>query len=508
MKKRDLKVPVPEKQQVDIVYVVDKDGNLMMPTTRKGRIRHLLKDGKARIFKRTPFTVQLLYDTPDKKQDLVLSVDPGRTNIGVSVLTKTGKVVYSANVTTRNKDIPKLMKERKAHRQASRRGERLRRKRRARANNTTTTFPSGRKLPGYKEGVMNLKDIINSEARFNNRKRPISWFTPTARQLLQTFQSITKHIQRFLPITDIAVELNKFAFMKMEDGSVFGVDFQNGKLKGYTDVREYVEVRQDHKCYLCGKEIEHVHHIVPRRENGSDNADNLVGLCKNCHDKVHQGKKKISLKGFHKKYAGTSVLNQSLPYFIQWLMGEFGELHVRTCLGWQTKENRESLNLDKDHYLDAISIASFCYGIQDITVLANSRKILQFRNHNRQRINNQRERTYKLDGNMIAKNRRPREEQPKGTLALSDWFSKVSEEQGRHKAMQLRSRLKVEKSVRRYNSLGRTLPGQIFLFKGNAYIMSGQISNGVYLRAVGCENFNFPAKDCTFLKSKRSLVYA
>ena len=52
--------------------------------------------------------------------------DPGRTNIGVAVLEllETAKVVFTADVETRNKEIPKLMRKRKAHRMSSRRGER------------------------------------------------------------------------------------------------------------------------------------------------------------------------------------------------------------------------------------------------------------------------------------------------------------------------------------------------------------------------------------------------
>ena len=51
-------------------------------------------------------------------------IDPGRTNIGVSVVNKNAEPVFSAVVETRNKDIKKLMDERRAHRRAARTGER------------------------------------------------------------------------------------------------------------------------------------------------------------------------------------------------------------------------------------------------------------------------------------------------------------------------------------------------------------------------------------------------
>ena len=46
--------------------------------------------------------------------------------------------------------------------------------------NTLTEFPDGRKLPGFKDGKLAVKDIINQESRFNKRKRSARSLTPTA----------------------------------------------------------------------------------------------------------------------------------------------------------------------------------------------------------------------------------------------------------------------------------------------------------------------------------------
>lgn len=66
------------------VYVLNKDGKPLMPTTRCGHVRYLLKEKKARVVKTKPFTIQLLYETNDVVQPLYLGIDPGRTNIGVA----------------------------------------------------------------------------------------------------------------------------------------------------------------------------------------------------------------------------------------------------------------------------------------------------------------------------------------------------------------------------------------------------------------------------------------
>ena len=64
------------------VYVINKDGKPLMPTTRCGHVRYLLNNKLARVKKHKPFTIQLLYETPDIAETLIGGTDPGRTNIG------------------------------------------------------------------------------------------------------------------------------------------------------------------------------------------------------------------------------------------------------------------------------------------------------------------------------------------------------------------------------------------------------------------------------------------
>ena len=120
-----------------VAYVLSKDGRPLMPMRSHGRVRRLLKEGKAVVKSRVPFVIQLTYDLPDEHvQPVIVGIDPGRTNIGVCAIDEKGNPLYSAAVETRNKEIPTLMSERAAHRRASRSGERKRRQRRAKANHT------------------------------------------------------------------------------------------------------------------------------------------------------------------------------------------------------------------------------------------------------------------------------------------------------------------------------------------------------------------------------------
>lgn len=47
-----------------MVQVMNRNGYPLMPTERHGKVRRLLRDGKAKVRNHDPFTIQLLYDVP------------------------------------------------------------------------------------------------------------------------------------------------------------------------------------------------------------------------------------------------------------------------------------------------------------------------------------------------------------------------------------------------------------------------------------------------------------
>lgn len=84
-----------------MVYIQDINGKPMMPTTRHGKVRRLLKDKKAVVVNLCPFTIKLMYVTSDYKQEIVLGVDAGTKHVGLSATTKS-KELYSSEVILRN----------------------------------------------------------------------------------------------------------------------------------------------------------------------------------------------------------------------------------------------------------------------------------------------------------------------------------------------------------------------------------------------------------------------
>ena len=494
------------------VYVLDVDGNPLMPTRRYGWVRRMLKSGKADAVDSLPFTIRLKEKTGTRiLQPVIVGQDPGRSNIGMAAVRNDGTALYRVHCETRNKEIVGLMDNRRAFRRASRRGERLARKRLAKKLGTTAKNLNGRLLPGY-EKPLAVKDIINTEARFNNRIRPEGWLTPTAVQLLRTHLNLFKKVSGILPATEAVIEINQFAFMQLDDPDAKKreIDFCHGPLYGTGGIKAAVQIQQKDVCLLCGKHgIEHFHHIVPRSKRGSNTVNNIAGLCMECHKKVHMSQEaaeKLEKRkaGLVKRYGGASVLNQIIPSLVEGLAGQYpGHTHVTN--GWNTKEFREKYGLEKEHDIDAYCIAASILGNIQPKLEAETYEIKQFRKHNRALIHHQTERTYKYEGKTVAKNRKKRMEQK--TDSLEDWFISMTEKYGKEEAEWMRSRLTVQKSKRYYNTPGRMMPGTVFEYAGKRYVLTGQRTRGQYYLAYGQEKKNIQAKKVRVLKPNAGLVY-
>ena len=93
-----------------MVYVINVHGNPLMPC-KEAKARKLLKTNKAKIVKREPFTIQLLFECENQVQNITLGVDTGSKHIGLSATTNK-KELYAADVELRN-DIVNLLSSRR-----------------------------------------------------------------------------------------------------------------------------------------------------------------------------------------------------------------------------------------------------------------------------------------------------------------------------------------------------------------------------------------------------------
>ena len=198
------------------VYVISKSGKPLMPTKKLGKVRHLLKDGRAKVVQRTPFTIQLTYDSKEFTQNVTLGVDAGSKTIGLSATTDEYEI-YASNVILRN-DIVKLLSDRRALR-TSRRN----RKRRYRP------------------------------ARFDNRvkSKKKGWLAPSVQNKINTHINVIRDILKILPITKIIIEIAQFDIQKIKNPDISGTEYQQGEQLDFWNVREYVLCRDNHECQYC-----------------------------------------------------------------------------------------------------------------------------------------------------------------------------------------------------------------------------------------------------------------
>ena len=299
------------------------DGRPLMPTIRHGKVRWLLKNHHAKVVKKSPFTIQLLYATKEYTQPITLGVDAGSKHIGISASTKE-KEVYAADIELRN-DIVELLATRREMRKSRR--------------NRKTRYRA---------------------PRFNNRisSKKEGWLAPSIRQKIETHLQVIERIHKILPISKIIIEVASFDAQKLKDDSINGIEYQNGEQTGFWNVREYVLHRDNHECKCChGKSkdsILNVHHIESRKTGGNA-PGNLITLCKTCHDAYHDGKIKKEFKR-QESYRDSAFMG-----IMRWtLYNKLKDTYpdVEGTYGYITKQKRIGKGLEKEHYNDAYCIAS------------------------------------------------------------------------------------------------------------------------------------------------------
>lgn len=510
-------------EHCDMCYVQDKNGNPLYPTRRIARLLRKVNIGKAHIIKDYPLTIRLNYDTPKNymTHEIHLGIDPGRENLGYAAIDAgTGEVLFKAHVMTNNKEVTKHMQERAMHRRASRRGERQVRKRQAKRNSTTTRKyeEAGRIIPGCEEPI-HPKEIRNSQARFLNRKHGIDgWRTPSAMTLARTQIGVLNDVCRMLPIGHVSYEYNTFDTQLMyvkETGTPYRP--QHGPLHGYRNVRELVSARQDGKCLFCGHGIEHYHHVRPRSEGGADMQRNLIGVCADCHVKIHKGLLEPSVDGCGKRYAGVSVQQQAFP--IVW-----GEIKRRfrneasLVVPSDVKRYREEHDVVKDHPEGAACIAAVGAGDIGLSGLGETHRfeVRRYRRHNRAITQSQRKRTYVDPGRQLL----PNEKKPRKPVVAKNRHARTGQNVSRVPSLEeLRamygdaavSRLVVFSSERRhFADMRRLLPGTIILHDDERYVLSGSISGGVRYILLGIDDVKKPSvskRKCQVHEPNRGIVY-
>ena len=306
-----------------LVYILNKHGNPLMPCN-PCKARKLLKQGKAKVKRTEPFIIQLLYGSTGYKQPITLGIDAGSKHIGVSASTAKQEL-YAADVEIRNDIVEKLSTRRQ--------------NRRTRRNRKTR----------YRK------------PRFQNRvgSKNKGWLAPSVESKINSHFRVVRDVYKILPISKIIVETASFDIQKIKNPNITGAEYQQGDQLGFENVREYVLWRDGHVCQCCkGKskdKILEVHHIESRK-TGGNSPNNLITLCRTCHEGHHKGTIKLPSK----IKRGVSFRDATFMGIMRWSF--YNRLkaiyhNVYMTYGYITKHNRINNNLPKEHYIDAYCIA-------------------------------------------------------------------------------------------------------------------------------------------------------
>ena len=317
------------------VCVLSNNGERLMPTIRLGKVRHLLKDGKAKIIKHHPFTIQLLYDSKTNTQPIEICEDVGYNYIGISMKSEFHEYV-SVQYDT-------LQDEKDCH-------DGCRRVRRSRRNR-----------------------LRYRQARFDNRKRDDGWLAPSLEHKKELNVNVIKMYCEVMPITHAIVEVGSFDTMlvkAIEEGKATpeSADYQKGPRYKLATLREAVFYRDNYTCQVCGCKanegaILHVHHMFYWKGRHGNSLSELITVCEKCHTPAnHQKGGKLFGFGEDKEFAnlsGAAFMNAVRWQIVNALYATYGKEFVTITYGAMTKEKRIALHLEKSHNNDAYAMGSF-----------------------------------------------------------------------------------------------------------------------------------------------------
>lgn len=314
------------------IFLIDTNKKPLNPI-HPAQARQLLRNKKAAIFRRFPFTLILKEEKTNLEvESLRLKIDPGAKTTGLSLVNDaTGEVVFAAEIQHRGFQIIDALTSRRQ----------LRRSRR----NRKTRYRA---------------------PRFNNRKRREKWIPPNLQSRVDNIITWVKRLHKFALIKAISQELVKFDMQLMQKPDISGNEYQQGTLAGY-ETRQYLLEKWDRKCAYCGVnnvplQVEHIH---PRSKGGSNRISNLTLSCEKCNTKkgtkdvkdfLKKDPKKLEtiLKQAKKPLADAAAVNTTRFTLFNAL--ETTGLEVETGSGGLTQFNRSQQGLDKTHWIDAACV--------------------------------------------------------------------------------------------------------------------------------------------------------
>lgn len=316
------------------VFVLDTNKQPLNPV-HPGRARLLLKQGKAAVWRRYPFTVILKQAVSyPPLEPLRLKLDPGSQTTGMALVNDaTGQVLWAAELTHRGQTIKKSLDRRRG----------VRRRRRQRHSR-------------YRK------------PRFKNRRRQKGWLPPSLESRLANVLTWTRRLMHLCPIAAISLEWVKFDTQLLDHPDISGVQYQQGTLAGY-ELREYMLEKWGRQCAYCDATNVplQIEHIVCRAKGGGNRTGNLTLACEPCNSKKGTQDVGDFLGGQPERLArilaqakaplqDAAAVNATRLALYERLQAVGLPLECGT--GGRTKYNRVTRNLPKAHWLDAACVGA------------------------------------------------------------------------------------------------------------------------------------------------------
>ena len=318
------------------VPVVGNTGIPLMPVSPY-RARILVDKGRATVYCRNPYTIQMLDRKTGDTQPIELKMDTGYQHIGLSICTEKKELVSAqfdllTDETERHNDCRKY--------------------RRSRRNRKTR----------YRK------------PRFNNRKGLIAkdGFAPSIRNKRDRHIDILERYARVMPITEAYIEMGQFdtqVLKAMAEGRPLpeGTDYQHGEQYGSQTLREAVFTRDGYKCIICGrspfkdKARLREHHIGYWKGDRTNRPGNLGTVCEKCHTpKNHQpGGKLYGLESKLPPLKEATFMTTVRYDMFRRMKEACPSIGFHMTYGAATKLSRRELGIKKSHANDAYAMGRF-----------------------------------------------------------------------------------------------------------------------------------------------------
>ena len=414
-----------------MVHVLFKEGRPLMPTQRHGKVRHMLKDGRAKVVKAKPFTIQLTYNTTSYTQEVTLGIDAGYQTVGFSAIT--GKEELISGEVHLLEGMSNRISDRAMYRNQRRQRLRYRRN----------------------KGLDNNK--------------PKGWLAPSIQHKLDSHLKLVTLVNSLLPVTLVIIEVANFDIQAIKNPGISGKEYQQVEQSGYWNLREYILHRDGHRCQNpeCSNKAKtpvlQVHHIGFWKYDYTDRPGNLITLCDKCH-RPENHKQGNLLWGWQPKVKPFKA--ETFMSTVRWKL--VNTLECEHTYGYITKTQRIELKIEKSHTNDAFVVSG---GTTQIRY--NPLEIVQVRRHNRslQKFYDARYidvRTgEKASGQELNCGRRTRNRNLNGPNLRVYRGKKVSN-----------GRVQIRKKRYPYQ------PGDTVIFDGKQYTVKGTQNHGAYVRLV------------------------